>query len=207
MARISGYVPIRRRQRFLLRRVPRHESVDAALFLAINHLPHPSNADEYISLLSDLGKGAGWVAGCFWLAARGGVRGRRAGFAATAGMFAAIGLVQGPLKAVFHRRRPGRLAIVVGVEPVDSSFPSGHTAGSFAAATALATFYPRDRPLLMTAASAVGVSRIYLGHHFPSDVAVGAALGSLIGRAAAQFAKWRQPRPATRPGQLPLPTS
>jgi undecaprenyl-diphosphatase len=204
MALKLQFRPVRRRQRLLLKRVPRHESVDAALFIAINHLPHPRNADEYVSLLSDLGKGAGWVVGSFWLAVRGGGRGRRAGVAATAGMFAAVGLAQGPLKAVFHRRRPGRLAIVVGVEPVDSSFPSGHTAGSFAAAAALSAFFPKDRPLLLTAASAVGLSRIYLGHHFPSDVAVGAVLGSIVGRSAARLARFRQPRPVTRTGQLPL---
>jgi undecaprenyl-diphosphatase len=122
-------------------------------------------------------------------------------------MFAAIGLVQGPLKAVFHRTRPGRLAIVVGTEPVDSSFPSGHTAGSFAAATALSSFYPRDTPFLYAAAAGVGLSRIYLGHHFPSDVIVGATLGGAIGRVAARLAKWRLPRPVTRTGQLPLADS
>jgi undecaprenyl-diphosphatase len=191
MAWLRDRLPFRRRQRFVLRRVPRHEGLDAALFLAVNHLPHPSGADEYISLVSDLGKGAGWVGASIWLALRGGSSGRRAGVAATVAMFSAVGLVQGPFKAIFHRKRPGRLAIVVGTEPVDSSFPSGHTAGSFAAATALAAFYPRDRPLLMTTATAVGVSRVYLGHHFPSDVVVGALMGSGIGRLAGRLAGMR----------------
>jgi undecaprenyl-diphosphatase len=98
-------------------------------------------------------------------------------------MLLAVALVQGPVKELLPRRRPfhRRLAIVVGRRPVDSSFPSGHTAGSFAAATALAVFYPRGRAIALGLAGGVGLSRVYLGHHFPSDVAVGGVLGSLVG--------------------------
>jgi len=175
-----------------LKRLPRRrETLDARAFIAVNQLPHTPYMDEQISLLSDLGKGPGWVVGSCWLALRDGGRGRRAAIAAVGAMFAAVGVVQGPIKSLFPRRRPfaTRLAIVVGKEPVDASFPSGHTAGSFAAATALAAFYPRDRPLLLLCASAVGASRIYLGHHFPSDVLVGAGLGALIGGGAARLAR------------------
>jgi undecaprenyl-diphosphatase len=76
------------------------------------------------------------------------------------------------------------IAVVVGEQPLDTSFPSGHTAGSFAAAVALSGVYPEDRPLLLLLASAVGVSRVYLGHHFPSDVLVGAAAGAAVGMLA-----------------------
>jgi len=185
-------VPDSRLRSAVLERLPRkRETVDARAFIAVNSLPRTPYMDEQISLLSDLGKGPGWVAGSCWLAIRGGSRGRRAGVAAVAGMLAAVGLVQGPIKSLFPRRRPfaTRLVIVVGKKPVDSSFPSGHTAGSFAAATALAAFYPGERPLLLLFASAVGFSRVYLGHHFPSDVLIGAGLGALIGGGAARLAR------------------
>jgi undecaprenyl-diphosphatase len=120
-------------------------------------------------------------------------------------MFVGIAAVQGPLKHAFRRRRPflRRLAIVVGPRPVDSSFPSGHTCGSFAAASALAVFYRRERPLLMGLAGGVGISRVYLGHYFPSDVLVGAGVGSVLGTVAGRWirrlggetAHRRQPRP------------
>lgn len=176
-------------QEEVVRGLPRRETIDARLYLLINGLPHTGYWDAQIELLSDLGKGIGWVTGAAWLALRDGSRGRRAGIAATGARFAAIGLVQGPLKRYLPRERPfkRRLAFVVGVEPVDSSFPSGHTAGSFAAATALSAFYPEDRPLLLAFAAAVGVSRVYLGHHFVSDVLVGAALGSGLGALAARL--------------------
>ena len=169
----------------------RRETVDARLFVAVNGLPHTGYWDGQLELLSDLGKGAGWVAASIWLALSGGPRGRRAGIATSVAMFTAVGLVQGPLKTVFRRNRPfkNRLAWVVGPEPVDSSFPSGHTAGSFAAATALAAFYPRERPVLFGLAAGVGFSRVYLGHHFVSDVLVGAALGAAIGSAVGRAAR------------------
>ena len=165
----------------------RRETLDARLYLLINGLPRSPYWDQQVELLSDLGKGIGWVAVSAVLALGEGARGRRAAGASMVGMFAAVGLVQGPLKAVFRRHRPfaRRLAWVVGPEPVDSSFPSGHTAGSFAAAVALAAFYPRRRPLLLGAAAGVGFSRVYLGHHFVSDVLVGAGVGAALGRLAA----------------------
>ena len=195
---IAAATPAQPVKEEVLRRIPRtRETIDARLYLLLNGLPHTKYWDDQIELLSDLGKGIGWVTGSCWLALRDGSRGRRAGLASTAAMFAAIALVQGPLKRLMPRNRPfkSRLAFVVGLEPVDSSFPSGHTAGSFAAATALAAFYPDHRPLLLAFASAVGLSRVYLGHHFVSDVLAGVALGSGLGALAARLlgAGTRQP--------------
>ena len=83
------------------------------------------------------------------------------------------------VKPIFRRRRPfvSREVLVVGIRAADASFPSGHTASSFAAATALSTFYPNAAPLVFTLATLVGASRIHLGHHFPSDVTAGAVIG------------------------------
>lgn len=184
--------PIKAAREAAIQSLPRRrETVDARLYIAINGLPHTGYWDDQVELLSDLGKGVGWVAASLWLAIGGGPRGRRAAVGTTAAMFAAVGLVQGPMKAVFRRNRPfkSRLAWVVGPEPIDSSFPSGHTAGSFAAATALAAFYPRQRPVLLGLAAGVGFSRVYLGHHFVSDVLVGAAVGTAIGSAAGRLAR------------------
>ncbi len=71
------------------------------------------------------------------------------------------------------------------------SFFSGHTTWAFASMTFLATvysdFYPNSEYksavwiASMSAASAVGLMRIFSGAHFPTDVLVGAAVGGAVG--------------------------
>jgi undecaprenyl-diphosphatase len=68
--------------------------------------------------------------------------------------------------------------------PNKLSFPSAHATSSLAAAVALARVEPRaKRPLLLLAA-AICLGRPYLGMHYPSDVAAGAALGAVLGSVA-----------------------
>jgi len=64
--------------------------------------------------------------------------------------------------------------------PHDASFPSGHAATSFAAATILTFAFPRLGPPLFVLAAAVAFSRVYDGVHYPLDVIGGAALGILV---------------------------
>jgi undecaprenyl-diphosphatase len=59
-----------------------------------------------------------------------------------------------------------------------ASFPSGHATTAFAAAVVLAFWYPRQAGVFVGVAVLVGLSRIVLGVHFPSDVLAGALLGS-----------------------------
>jgi membrane-associated phospholipid phosphatase len=63
--------------------------------------------------------------------------------------------------------------------PTGLSFPSSHSTSSFAAAQAFAPLLPRGP--LFGAACGMAFSRLYLGVHYPSDVAAGAALGTVIG--------------------------
>ena len=154
----------------------------------IHGLPHSPVGDRYVGILSDLGEGLGWVGAGLAIAWLGGRKGRRAGLATAVASLGTTYVVQKKIKPVFRRQRPfvGRDVAVVGIKTMDASFPSGHTASSFAAATALSTFYPRASPLVFGLAAGVGVSRIHLGHHFPSDVAV----GSLIGIATGTLVAW-----------------
>jgi undecaprenyl-diphosphatase len=162
---------------------PGRDGFDRRLYRVLNDLPHTKHSDRYVSVLSDLGEGLGWVAGGIALAILGGPKGRRAGAATAAASLAATYIVQVRVKPIFRRVRPfvNREATVVGIRPADHSFPSGHTASSFAAATALAMFYPRAAPLAYSLATAVGMSRVHLGVHFPSDAAVGGVIGIGIG--------------------------
>ncbi len=62
----------------------------------------------------------------------------------------------------------------------DSSMPSGHTSAAFAAATSLTLSYPKWYIYVPSYlwASSIAYSRMYLGHHYPSDVFAGVLLGS-----------------------------
>src|SRR4029078_1079043 len=102
-----------------------------------------------------------------------------------------------------------REVLVVGIRTQDASFPSGHSAASFAAATALTTFYPSAAPLPHCVGGLVGASRVHLGHHFPSDVAVGAMIGVGTGTLTAALGRlFRETSPhAPRAGGYTLCTA
>jgi membrane-associated phospholipid phosphatase len=57
------------------------------------------------------------------------------------------------------------------------SFPSGHTAGSFAVARAVGRAYPQTRTAAYAGAAAVALIQIPRGMHYPADVVGGAVVG------------------------------
>jgi undecaprenyl-diphosphatase len=81
-------------------------------------------------------------------------------------------------KALVHRHRP--FVHQLGPATTTHSFPSGHSATSFACAVVLAALAPRLRVPLYALAVLIALSRLYNGDHFPLDVLAGAALGSIV---------------------------
>ncbi len=86
------------------------------------------------------------------------------------------------LKILTKRNRPFEMisSIKIRIKPPDKfSFPSGHTAGAFIMATLISVFYPAWTIPGYILASLVGISRVYNGVHFPTDVIAGILLGLL----------------------------
>ena len=94
------------------------------------------------------------------------------------------------------------------VQPLTTSFPSGHAASAAAFATGVAVELPAVGAGLAPVAAAVAFSRVYVGVHYPVDVLVGSAIGA--GAAALSRLQWpaiprrvqRMP-PARRPHPVP----
>ena len=115
-------------------------------------------------------------------------RPRDAAMAAGASFFVASLFTRG-LKYALNRSRPqanlGNNFWRPFAAPFSLSFPSGHTTGAFAIASALSCYY-KDKPylsyFLFGGASVVAVSRIVKGEHWASDVFAGALVGYTVGR-------------------------
>jgi membrane-associated phospholipid phosphatase len=160
--------------------VKRLAGLDLSLLRLARTRGHTPGRERAVSAYSQLGEHA-----ACWLAL-GGLGGlvsgpgeRRARWWRGAALVAGAYAVNYAIKVTVRRQRP-ELEGLPPLSPVFSglSFPSAHATTSFAAARAYAGLIPA--PALYGAATAFALSRPYLGVHYPSDVAAGAALGTLL---------------------------
>lgn len=63
-----------------------------------------------------------------------------------------------------------------------AAMPSGHTSSSFATAAVLSEYFPTLETTWYTAAGLIGLSRIFLEQHWPSNVVLGAVVGHVSAR-------------------------
>jgi membrane-associated phospholipid phosphatase len=92
---------------------------------------------------------------------------------------AAAAVASGLLKHHWRRGRPDVIPVLVRRQRT-TSFPSGHAATGAAAACALIAVAPQLAPLWIGMATMMAASRVYVGVHWPTDVAAGMGLGVLL---------------------------
>ncbi|MGI9148748.1 MAG: phosphatase PAP2 family protein [Chloroflexota bacterium] len=165
----------------VLRRMGPFQALDARLYLEVNGQARPRLLDQACNVFTVVTTGGWiWIGGtllAYCLRVPGSGPALRA---VIPGVLLPTWIAEYPVKAYFRRRRPFIdvvRALVVGKEPGSWSFPSGHTCAAFAAAWTLSRYWPRPRAVFFGVAAVLGYSRVFVGAHYPGDVATGAVLG------------------------------
>ena len=129
---------------------------------------------------------------------------RRAGASALCAMLVGLVVVNFTIKPLVARDRPWLVIenfVNLVPEHDPNSFPSGHTNAAFAFALAVCMTAPKRWMKVAAVCMAVvmGLSRLYVGVHFPSDVLAGTAIGSLCGLLGAWVVRKAWERIRVRP--------
>lgn len=155
--------------------------MDGQLLVAIQGL-RMSWLDPIVSLYTKLGDaGILWIVlsllMLFWKPTR------RAGALALCAMILGLVVTNLTIKPLVERARPWLdwpiVPLVTEKDP--NSFPSGHTCAAFAAGMSWVRALPWrwGRIAAVVLAVCMGLSRLYVGVHYPTDVLVGAVIGAL----------------------------
>lgn len=149
--------------------------------------------DFIVPLITYLGEfGAVWIVLAIVLLTQ--RKYRRAGLIVAVALILDLIICNGILKHIFMRTRPcdiNKTVKLIIPHPSEYSFPSGHSAASFAAASAL--LFAGHKKMSYWAfglAVVIGFTRLYLYVHFPTDILGGALAGVLAGFLASVLVKF-----------------
>jgi undecaprenyl-diphosphatase len=169
-------------------------SIDVAVFYFINHSLSTPFLDKFFSLITNVNN---WYIAYIILLAicftKGGRRGKIAALLVIVLIVVTDQLGHKVIKELIQRARPCN-SLADALTPLGCqgtfSFPSNHATNNFAAAVFFYILYPKLKWVLFITASLVALSRVYLGLHYPSDIAGGALIGSAFGYIFARGALW-----------------
>jgi undecaprenyl-diphosphatase len=152
------------------------ESIDQRLYTTIHEDWQSPTLDAFMKGATHIGSGEVGLAICSAMLAFGDEKLSDTGKLALVSI-AGAGAVSSCMKYIVNRKRPDSDSD----DRFNSSFPSGHATGAFAFASVVGAKYKAMRIPAFALASAVAISRVYLGRHYPSDVLGGAAVGLVSG--------------------------
>ncbi len=151
-------------------------AADLAVYRVVRSDLHSDRLTPAIRAFSATGEHAGlWLAiGAAGIALD---RPRRARWVRATAVVAGTQALNVAVKLVVRRHRPALddLPALIAT-PTQLSFPSAHSSSSFAAVGMFGALLPRTP--LVALAGTMALSRVYLGVHYPTDIAAGALLGS-----------------------------
>ncbi|GAA5041282.1 phosphatase PAP2 family protein [Streptomyces similanensis] len=166
-------------------------SIDGAAYEAVVHRAQraPGWLDDLVTAWSAYGLVvfAALLVICWWRARRADAATAVAALAVPVVVVVAYG-VDMVLKSLVREDRPCRSLHVRTLEacpaPGDWSFPSNHMVIAASAAVALLFVARRPAAVALVAAVAMGVSRVWVGAHYPHDVLAGLLVGALVATGA-----------------------
>src|SRR5687767_5890676 len=168
-------------------------ALDRAVYQTVGTTPTEHLDDPLRQLSRAADASLLWLAIAGGVAATRGARGRRVAREGIASLAVTAVVVNIGAKSLFRRRRPDRTAHdqTAGrrvASPSSPSFPSGHSATSFAFAYTIGRHLPFLGVPIRLLAAAVAYSRVHIGVHYPGDVVIGSIMGA--GTAAAIGSAW-----------------
>ncbi len=156
--------------------------LDSHLCLAVNHTSQYRWIRDFFRVISRLGDGVFWYGLMLMILVIKGADGITPVIhMAVAGLVGTV--LYKWLKGKTLRPRPYEVHqdIFLTGKPLDKfSFPSGHTLHAVVFGLVAVNYYPQLAYIILPFTSMIGLSRVVLGLHYPSDVLAGALIGSLI---------------------------
>ncbi|MCK9212130.1 MAG: phosphatase PAP2 family protein [Ignavibacteriaceae bacterium] len=157
------------------------KQLDLIIFYFFNHALSSGILDLFFSFITNVRH---WfpvyIIALLYLVFKGGRKGRIAAVLVLLLVATTDQLGARVIKEIFQRLRPCNALSDV-LTPLGCtgtfSFPSNHALNNFGVAIFFSILYPKAKWYLITAASLIAISRVYLGLHYPSDIFGGAILG------------------------------